>query len=100
MPTLRLTVGQTVVEADRIFFGDGKMATLYEVTEEGIHWASPTGRKGFVFHHTMEWDPPAGTVDVGKNDWTPDELKPGSLYVVTRSVKFAYQPRPKLAPKQ
>jgi hypothetical protein len=98
-PTLRFTVGQTVVQADRIFIGDGKMATLYEATEEGIHWASPTGRKGFIFHHTMVWENGSGSIDVGNNYWTPDQLKPGSVYVVTRSIKFDYEVRAKAASK-
>jgi hypothetical protein len=72
-PTLRLTVGQTVVEADRIYFGDGKMATCYEATDEGIHWASPTGKKAFhnprhddlgaASGHHWSWE---GLLDVGR----------------------------------
>jgi hypothetical protein len=88
-PTLRLTVGKTVLQGERIYLGDGKVAQLFEATEEGIHWALTTGKKGFV-ENTHIWHPGSG-IDLGKDYWTVNGLKPGSVYVTTPSIKFEYE---------
>ena len=98
-PLLRVSVGKTVIEARNVFIGDGKAATEYEATKEGIHWPSAKGERGPVVGG-MTWG--AGTTGVPPGDFHPaDKLKPGSVYLTTQDprMKFVFPPAAKARPK-
>jgi hypothetical protein len=89
-PFLRLSAGKAVIEAQCVFYGDGKAATRFEATNEGIHWPSSKGKKGFVLDGTMI-EEPGSIISVQEgNYFTVDQLKPGSLYVTTPSITFRF----------
>jgi hypothetical protein len=91
-PLLRLYVGKTVIHGRDLYLGDGKLATKYEAKKEGVHWAGPSGRKGFVFGSGFTHEP-GSTIGVeGGHYWKVEQLKPGSVYVTTPSVKFEFKP--------
>jgi hypothetical protein len=97
-PTVKIIVGQTVIEGERLFLGDGKVAMEVEATKEGMHFPSSTGKKGLVLEG--EWtNQPGAVIDLGTDYLGLDQLKAGSVYVITPSVKFRYEARPKLQPK-
>jgi hypothetical protein len=90
-PVLRLTVGKLVIRARDLYIGDGKHATKYEATKEGVHWAGPSGKKGGVTTGYIHG--PGSTIEVqGRDFWTVDQLKPGSVYLTTPSIKFDFTP--------
>ncbi|SRR5579884_1760076 len=97
-PILRLTAGKAIVEARSVFLGDGKAATQFEATKEGIHWPSAKGEKGFVTDGEIIHEPGSTIGVLGGDYLTVDQLKPGSVYVTTPSIKFDFQPatKPKL----
>jgi hypothetical protein len=82
-PLLRVSVGKTVIEARHVFIGDGKAATEYEATKDGILWPSVKSRKGPLLKDGgMSWE--SGTTGVAPGDFLAvDKLKPGSLYLTT-----------------
>src|SRR6266542_279684 len=47
-PLLRITVGQTVIVAQTVFFGDGKNAKQMSAAEDGIHWVATGGTADHV----------------------------------------------------
>ena len=94
-PLLRLTAGKAVIEARTVFLGDGKAATQFEATKEGIHWPSAKGEKGFVVDGEITHEPGSTIGVLGGDYLTVDQLKPGSVYVTTPSIKFDFRPAPK-----
>jgi hypothetical protein len=90
-PLLRLTVDKLVIHARDLYLGDGKHATKYEATKEGVHWAGPSGRKGGVTNGYIH--EPGSTIGVEGGDyWKVGQLKPGSVYLTTPSIKFDFKP--------
>ncbi len=96
-PILRLTAGKAVVEARAVFLGDGKFATQFEATKEGIHWA-PTkkGAKGPVVDGQITHEPGSTIGVLGGDYLTVAQLKPGSVYITTPSIKFDFRRTSKL----
>ena len=89
-PTIRLTVGRTVIEARSIFLGDAKGATHFEAIKEGVHWAPASGRKGVVMDG-ISIDEPGSTIEDA--DFHPlEKLKSGSLYITTPGIRFRFGP--------
>lgn len=100
-PLLRISVGQTVVQARTVFFGDGKHATEYEAREDGIHcYLSKKDRKGFVI--TGEIEASVGSSEILEDGlyYRVDELKPGSIYLTTPSISFRFKRAAKPHPSQ
>jgi len=97
--TLRISAGQTIVEGQRLFFGDGRVATELVATKQGLQWRSPKDEKGVGFRNsTVEWEP--GSIIVLESGYLrPDKLMPGSVYVITSSIKFEVREMPKAKPK-
>jgi hypothetical protein len=99
-PFLRVKVDKTVVVARNVFFGDGKHATEYEATEEGgICWLSAKGKRGFTVIGEMITEPGSATVVMDGDYLAVKQLKPGSVYVTTPSIKFEFHPADKPKPK-
>jgi hypothetical protein len=86
-----VSVDKTVIEARDVFIGDGKAATKYEALKEGIHWASPTGERGFIVDGVIEEHPGSSTTVTGRDIFTLAELKPGSLYLTTPSINYEFR---------
>jgi hypothetical protein len=101
---VRVTAGKVVVEGKRLFYGDGKVATEIVATEKGmlfVHYRGGTGPSastgpdsygvetvlGGTYTHG-----PGATWYVEPDAPTADKLKPGSVYVITPSIKFARNP--------
>ena len=91
-PLLRITVGQTVIVAHTVFFGDGKNAKQMSAAEDGIHRVSPGGGD-IVTDGSIEWS--GGTHTFVGGYISVDQLKRGSVYLTTPTVKFKFQPEPK-----
>ena len=90
-PLLRLTVGKTVIEARNVFIGDGKSATEFEATKDGIYWPAPKGGQGQKFGASMSWE--GGKLRVPAKDFrTVEGLKPGSVYLTTNPKGTATPP--------
>ena len=101
---LRMTAGKTVVEGRRLFFGDGKLAIEITATAEGMHFVQWTGWKGlgesrssgnmnFSVKHGIlidgqHVDEPGVIWCVEPNGPKPGELKAGSVYITSPSIKF------------
>jgi hypothetical protein len=91
-PLLRLNVGKTVIHARSLFLGDGKHATKFEAVKGGIQRAR--GKKSDVFDGDIIYDP-GDTIEVlGGGYVKVDQLKPGSVYLTTPSIKFKFKPTP------
>jgi hypothetical protein len=97
-PLLRVSAGKAVIEARTIFLGDGKAATQFEATKEGIHWPSAKGEKGFVIDGEWTNEPGSTIGATAENYITVDQLKSGSVYVTTPSIKFEFKPAAKPKP--
>jgi hypothetical protein len=91
-PLLRLSVDKTVIEGRSLFLGDGKNALEYEATKEGVHHVSRTRPKGFVIDGVEVNEPGSTLGALGGNFITVDQLKPGSVYLTTPSIKFEFKP--------
>jgi hypothetical protein len=89
---LRLTVDKLVIHGRAFFLGDGKNALQVEATKEGMHWARPGGRKGFVIDGTDTHEPGSIIGAQGGLYWKVGQLKPGSVYLTTPSIKFEFKP--------
>jgi hypothetical protein len=88
-PLLRVSVGETAVEARTIFLGDGKAATRFEATKEGVRWVSTKGETSLTISEMVS--EPGSTIGVqGGGFLELHELKPGSVYVTTPSIKFTF----------
>ena len=98
-PLLRLTVGKTVIETRTIFLGNGKGATHYEAIKEGMHWVPPEGGKGFVVDGVQTFEPGNTIGEPSPNFIRVQNLKPGSIYITTQSIKFEFGPGAKAKPK-
>jgi hypothetical protein len=101
---LRVTAGKTTVEGKRLYYGDGKLAVEIAATAEGMHFVQWTGWKGpgkqrisgnmnFSVKHGIvidgeHVDEPGVIWCVEPNGPKPGELKPGSVYITTPSIKF------------
>jgi hypothetical protein len=90
-PLLRVSVGRTVIHARELFLGDGVGALKYEAVKEGIHHPRPGGRKGPVVGVESISDP--GTTFIGGigTYWGVEQLKAGSVYLTTPSIKFEFR---------
>lgn len=101
---LRVTVGKTVAEGKRLFYGDGKLAVEIKATAEGMHFVQWTGWKGTQSSGNMDFsvrpgilidgqhvDEPGAIWYVDPNGPKPGDLKPGSVYITTPSIKFERQ---------
>jgi hypothetical protein len=87
-PLLRVSVGKTVIEARNIFLGDFKGATEYEATKDGVHWVRPGGKEGPVFGGVQTHEPGS---EIAVQDYVKVEnLKAGSLFITTPTVKFLW----------
>ncbi|HZT79053.1 MAG TPA: HEAT repeat domain-containing protein [Gemmataceae bacterium] len=96
-PLLRVSVGRTVVESRNVFIGDGKAATMYEATKEGIHWPTIKGGRGPLLKDgTMTWEPGGGIGVEGGDFLIVDRLKSGVVYLTTPDTRFDFQPAPKV----
>jgi len=88
-PLLRVSVGETVIEARQVFIGDGKAATLYEATKDGIHWPSVPGGRGGTMEG-MEWK--GGTTCLAPGDFLRvNQLKRGNLYLTTPDPNHKFE---------
>ncbi len=100
-PLLRVSVGQTVIEARNLFIGGGKAATEFEATKEGIHWPSAKGgKRSLMKDGSVTYEPGATIGALEGNFLTVDQLKPGSVYLTTPSTKFDFRPGVKDKPPQ
>jgi hypothetical protein len=91
-PLLRLTVGKTVICGRTLFLGDGKHAMQFDATKEGILWARPGGKKGPVIDGTDTYAPGSTLGAKDGEYYKVGELKAGSVYLTTPSVKFKFSP--------
>jgi hypothetical protein len=104
---VRVTAGQVVVEGKHLFYGDGKVAMEVEAMDKGMQflrvvgsggWSESSGtlgvRKGFVIDGTRT-EGPRAVWFLDADHLKADELKPGSIYLITPSVKFEYKPQRK-----
>lgn len=94
-PLVRLSVGKTIVEARALFLGDGKGALQVEALKEGMHWVPvevPPGQngRGTVVRAVQTYKP--GTVIGAEAFLTVDQLRAGSVYVMTPSINFEFGP--------
>jgi len=97
-PLLRVSAGKAVVVARRVFLGDGKSATEFEATKRGIHWANPDGTPPLGGSGLIICGPGL-TIEVrGGTYLSVDQLKPGSVYITTPSIKFDFRPAAKPKP--
>jgi len=94
-PRLRISVGKTVVVAQCVYCGDGKSATKYEATKKGIHNPHANGAEGLLIKGEIDIDPASVIVHADGDFIAVSELKPGSIYITTPSVKFEFRPKPK-----
>ena len=97
-PLLRVSAGKAVIVARNVFLGDGKHATEFEATKRGIHWANPDGKPPLGGSGLIICDPGL-TIEVrGGTYLSVDQLKPGSVYITTPSIKFDFRPAAKPKP--
>ena len=62
--------------------------------KEGVHWPSSKGEQGFIVGGVTTYSP-GSTLGVLNGDFlTVDQLKAGSIYVTTPSLKFEFDPPP------
>ncbi len=93
-PLLRISVGNTAVVAQSVFFGDGKSAAQYEATKAGIHRPHADGSEGPLDDGEIISEP--GSTEVRLDGGLPvARLKPGSVYITTPSVTFEFGPAAK-----
>ncbi len=85
---MRVTFGKTVIEAKNIFLGDAKGVQQFEAIKEGMHWVPAKGGKGFVIGGVHKHEP--GSSIAVEDYLKVENLKAGSLYVTTPSVKFLW----------
>ena len=85
-PLVRVSVGKTVIDAQVVYLGDGKHATVFEATKEGTLWKRPNG-KGFVFGGGVGTYEPGTRIGVlGGHYYRVEQLKAGSIYLTTPSI--------------
>jgi hypothetical protein len=97
-PLLRVSAGKAVIVARNVFLGDGKSATEFEATRRGIHWPYPDGRPGSVVGVDIIYEPGSTIGVLGGAYLSVKQLKPGSVYITTPSIKFDFRPAAKPKP--
>jgi hypothetical protein len=99
---LRVSADETVVEGRHLFYGDGKQVMEVRATAEGMHFVHWTGWQGhsrssgtlnFLGKEGIQID--GMHLDEVRTAWfiepsspKPGDLRSGSVYVTTPSVKF------------
>ena len=86
-PMIRITVGKTVIETQRFFFGDRWGCTQFEATDDLIHQLPPKGGMGNTLAG-MSQEPGAGYFS--QSYVSLDQLKRGSLLVTSPSFVFRW----------
>jgi hypothetical protein len=100
---VRVSAGKVTAQGKRLFYGDGKVALEVEATEKGMRFLHTWGTEGpiessggpdpdifgpgIIFGGTCT-HMPGLTWFLKPGAPTADRLKPGSVYIITPSIKF------------
>ena len=97
-PMIRITVGKTIIETQRFFFGDRWGCTQFEAIDDIIHWMPPKGGMGDTLAG-MSKEPGAGYFS--QSYVSLDQLKRGNLLVTSPSFVFRWgkDAKPRVAPR-
>ena len=79
---IRITVGKTIIETQKFYFGDRWGCMQFEVVKDEIHWWAGT--------LAGKTTPPGSTSYMAAEYVTVDQLKPGSLLVTSPSFDFRW----------
>ena len=96
---LLLSAGELTIYARQLYFGDGRHAMGFEATKDGMQQLGPGGRVGRVLKG-MTYKPETPIRVASGDYYKAGQLKAGSLYATTASLRFEFKKAKKRPPKR